>query len=135
MKQCIAGSQQAFSLIELLIVIAIIGILAAVCYPSYQQYVLRTYRTEATTTLLQLANNQEHYLADHGSYTADLALLGGVYSSRYSFEVLLTEQNQAFELRALTQGPQQADTSCSLFTLNHLGQRNQLSPQTLSCWD
>ncbi|GAB57871.1 type IV pilin protein [Rheinheimera nanhaiensis] len=135
MRRSKPGKQHAFSLIELLIVIAIIGILAAVSYPSYQQYVLRTYRTEATTTLLQLANNQAHYLADHGSYTADLAVLGAASSSRYTFEVLLSEQNQAYEIRALAQGPQQADAPCSLFTLNHLGQRNQLSPQTLSCWD
>ena len=135
MKWSKPGQQYAFSLMELLIVIAIIGILTAICYPSYQHYVQRTYRTEATTTLLQLANNQEHYLADHGSYTADLAVLGVASSSRYSFEVLLSEQNQAYELHALAQGPQQADTPCGLFTLNHLGQRNQSSPQTLSCWD
>lgn len=135
MKRIKPGWQRAFSLVELLIVIAIIGVLAAICYPSYQQYVLRTYRTEATTTLLQLANNQQHYLADYGSYTSDLAVLGGTSSSRYSFEVLLSEQNQAYELRALAQGVQQADISCSLFTLNHLGQRNQQSPQMQPCWD
>ena len=126
---------QGFSLTELLIVLAIIGILAALCYPSYQQYVLRSYRTEATTTLLQLANAQEHYLADHGSYAADLAALGAATTARYTFEITLSEQAHAFELRALAQGLQQADSSCSLFTLNHLGQRNQLAPDTLSCWD
>ncbi|WP_166838982.1 type IV pilin protein [Rheinheimera pleomorphica] len=128
-------TKQGFSLTELLIVLAIIGILVALCYPSYQQYVLRSYRTEATTALLQLANAQEHYLADHGSYAADLAELGAAATARYSFEIMLSEQAQAYELRALAQGLQQADSSCSLFSLNHLGQRNQLAPDTLNCWD
>ncbi|NYZ66145.1 prepilin-type N-terminal cleavage/methylation domain-containing protein [Endozoicomonas sp. SM1973] len=48
-----------FSLIELLIVIAIVGILAAVGYPSYQEYVMRSRRADAQSALMQMANAME----------------------------------------------------------------------------
>lgn len=124
-----------FSLIELLIVLAIIGILAAICYPSYQQYVLRSYRAEAISQLLQLANAQEQYLSDYGVYSADLAVLGVETSTRYQFSISVVDAPQEFELTAEAQGPQQADSECLLFTLNQRGQRNQQSPHTIACWD
>lgn len=124
-----------FSLIELLIVLAIIGILAAICYPSYQQYVLRSYRAEAISQLLQLANAQEQYLSDYGVYSADLAVLGVETSTRYQFSISVVDAPQEFELTAEAQGPQQADSECLLFTLNQRGQRNQQNRHTLACWD
>lgn len=124
-----------FSLIELLIAVVIVGILAAICYPSYQQYVLRSYRAEAISQLLQLANAQEQHLADYGVYSADLAVLGAKASERYQFKVNLSAAQQEFELTAQAQGLQQADSECPLFTLNHHGQRNSQEPQALVCWN
>ena len=124
-----------FSLIELLIVLAIVGILAAICYPSYQQYVLRSYRAEAISQLLQLANAQEQHLADYGAYSADLAVLGVKASERYTFNINLFAAQQEFELTAQAQGQQQADSECQLFTLNHLGQRNGQDLQAHACWN
>lgn len=131
-----ANRLAAFTLIELLIGIAIVGILVAICYPSYQQYVLRSYRSQAVTQLFQLANAQEQYLADHGSYTADLQSIGFVeVGARYRFQLTLTDASQGYLLAAQAQGLQQADTECLLFTLNHTGQRNPGQPQSLHCWE
>jgi type IV pilus assembly protein PilE len=124
-----------FSLIELLIVLAIVGILAAICYPSYQQYVLRSYRAEAISQLLLLANAQEQHLADYGVYSADLVALGVKASERYTFNINLFAAQQEFELTAHAQGQQQADSECQLFTLNHLGQRNGQDLQAQACWN
>jgi type IV pilus assembly protein PilE len=124
-----------FSLIELLIVLAIVGILAAICYPSYQQYVLRSYRAEAISQLLLLANAQEQHLADYGAYSTDLAVLGVKASERYTFNINLFAAQQEFELTAQAQGQQQADSECQLFTLNHLGQRNGEDLQAQACWN
>ena len=125
-----------FSLIELLIVIGIVGILAAICYPSYQQHVLRSYRSQAITQLFQLANAQEQYLADYGNYAADLQSLGlNEAVARYRFELTLTDGSQGYLLVAQAQGSQRADSECLLFALNHAGQRNPGQTQSLHCWE
>jgi type IV pilus assembly protein PilE len=127
-----------FSLLELLIALAIIGILAAICYPSYQQYVLKTYRAEAVAQLLQVANAQEHHLADYASYAPDMRALGisaADLPQRYKFSIAVSEDGQAFELTAVAQGAQLADSECTTLTLNQYGQRNAFSPQNRHCWD
>lgn len=128
-------AKSGFSLLELLIALAIIGILVAISYPAYQQYVLRSYRAEAISQLLQLANSQEQHLADYGVYSADLTVLGVKASARYEFNINLSAAQQEFELTAQAQGLQQADSECPLFTLNHYGQRNSQDPQALFCWN
>lgn len=130
-------TQAAFTLLEVMVTVAIVAILVSVCYPSYQQYVLRTYRSEATSQLHLLANAQEQYIADYGLYTADFSQLGWQspqQASRYHYRITLLHDNQGYQLTATAIGLQQADSDCPEFTLNHLGQRNVLSPQYLSCW-
>ena len=60
--------QNGFSLIELLIVIAIIGILAGIAYPNYQEYVARARRADAKTVLLENAQFLERFYTQNGTY-------------------------------------------------------------------
>ena len=62
-----------FTLIELMIVVAVMGILAAIAYPSYMDSVRKSRRADATSALLNLAARQERFYTEHNSYTNDLS--------------------------------------------------------------
>ncbi|MAD75263.1 MAG: TppA protein [Rheinheimera sp.] len=135
----VAIVRNGFTLIELMVAVAIVGILSAIAYPSYQQYVLKTHRAEASRVLLTAANIQERRLADYGFYTDNVAALGvasdGMTASgRYQLQVVLRDAG-SFTLEATARGPQTADTECLVFTLDHTGQRNRSLPSSLFCWD
>lgn len=129
---------RAFSLLEMLITLAILGILIAVSYPSYQQYVLRSYRAEAVSALLDLATKQEQWLLEQGRYSNQLTDLGLTQpvtaSGRFRIELEQAAPTQ-FLLRVKAQGPQTQDKACLQYSLNHFGQRNVGLTEALSCWD
>jgi type IV pilus assembly protein PilE len=68
--------QRGYTLIEILIVVAILGILAAVAIPSYRQNIIASNRSVAQAGLLDLANRQEQFYLDNRIYTGDLTDLG-----------------------------------------------------------
>src|SRR5712691_5309432 len=65
-----------FTLIELMITVAIIGVLAGIGYPSYLKYVARGNRSAAQGFMLEVTSRQERYLLDARQYAPDLATLG-----------------------------------------------------------
>lgn len=132
------ATQQAFSLIELLIVIALIGIVSAMAFPAYQHYLLRANRTSATTALIDLSARMQHYFLQHNHYTgATLALLGVPPSTENHLYLrqITVQSPTRYLLAALPQGKQTADTDCATFTYNELGQRGITGEGTAKqCW-
>lgn len=61
---------RGFTLIELMIVVAIISILGAIAYPSYQEYVRKSRRAEGRTALIELLQQQERYMTQNNTYLA-----------------------------------------------------------------
>lgn len=78
-----------FTLIELIVAVAIIGILTTVALPNYQRYVVRSNRVAAQAAMMDLANREQQYLLANRAYTNSLTTLGYVtpseVSSKYSF--------------------------------------------------
>lgn len=135
------------TLIELMLVVAIAAILAAITYPSYQQHVLRAHRTEAQALLLDAAAREERYFAQNGSYivaTGELARLGlprvtakGADSA--SGVYLLTveagsKEDGGYRLTATPQGTQAQDLHCAALSLNSLGARQSAAGDAADCW-
>ena len=77
----IRKNNQGFSLIELLIVVVIIGILAAIAIPQFSAYRAQGFNARASSDLRNLATAQEAYFAANASYTSNLADLTGFRQS------------------------------------------------------
>jgi type IV pilus assembly protein PilE len=69
-----------FTLIELMIVVVIVGILAAIAYPSYRNHILKGNRAGAEAFLMDAAQRQQQYFLDNRAYAPDLATLIGTAS-------------------------------------------------------
>lgn len=69
-------SVRGFTLIEVMIVVVIIGVLLAVALPGYQNSLEKGRRTDAKAALLDVANRQERFMLDNGTYTTNMADLG-----------------------------------------------------------
>ena len=128
---------KAFSLIELIIVLTITGTLAMLAMFAFQSYVLRSYRTEAVTFILNLANSQEQYYGNHGAYTDNFANLDSTADGlmpRYQLAIVLSEDAQNYEIIADAYGAQLEDVKCLHLSLNHVSQRNSNEQASQHCW-
>ncbi len=115
------NSEAGFTLIELMIAVAIIGILAAVAYPSYRDYVLRGQLVDATTGLSTMQADMERHFQDNRSYdtvgtfttpcaVAEAGRTFGSFVLSCSAKAATT-----FTLQAVGSGP----TAGFTFTVNH----------------
>lgn len=127
-----------FTLLELLIAVAVVGILGAVAYPAYVDFVQSSNRTEAQRELLRLANLQEQYFVDHRVYTDDMKNLGAASDpfttehSWYSIDATLANAGSTYKMTATAKGSQASDTHCAKFHINEIGQKTATSTD---CWE
>lgn len=137
-----AGPATGFSLTEMLIVVTIIGIIAAFALPNFTRQMQNTRRTDAVDSLIQVAAEQEKFYIDNNSYAADLAELGfasGKSGNGY-YTLTLTADDETFTATAkpVSDGPQAEDKTCAEFTLTQEGQRSAESQDgddtTVDCW-
>ena len=129
---------QGVTLIELLIVVVIVGILAAVAYPSYRDHVTRSKRTEAKAALLQIATNQERHYLNHSQYTMEMRKLGFPVDNNYltdseAYIVNVTSADASnFEAEAVYQEGGAEAGRCGRFVITGRGAKTS-GPEP-DCW-
>jgi type IV pilus assembly protein PilE len=123
-------------LVELLMTVGIVGILAAIAYPSYQRYVTRTHRTVAAACLSQYAQFMERFYTTNLTYLNAAPVMGcqseNDMNRRYTFAVTPSNDGRSFVARATPIGAQAAqDIACGVLSLDQAGGR---SPADSACW-
>jgi type IV pilus assembly protein PilE len=122
-----------FTLLELMITVAVIGILAAIGYPSYLDQIRKARRAEAQSLLMNIAARQQQMLLDTRSYAATVSALNitvpGTVQQTYGVAISVgTAAVPSFTATATPSGSQAAD-KCGAMSINQTGTK---SPS--SCW-
>jgi len=132
MKKKIKG----FTLVELMIVVAIIGILAAVAYPAYTGAVKKSQRADAIDSLLSLAGRMEEFYMNNDTYTGATVGAAGTVGSDQTSEglyILSISSTTAFAY-TLAATPVSADPECTTLTLDSLGRKGATGSAAGACW-
>ena len=125
-------SQQGFTLLELMISTAIIGILAGIAYPSYQSQVQASRRSDAIKALLATQLAEEKWRANNTAYTTTLTDLDiSATSPDGYYDISITAADAStYTISADPKGLQIHDTDCDPMTINHDGVKTPAS----GCW-
>lgn len=141
---------KGFTLIELMVVVAILGILLAIAIPNYREYIARGYRADAKSGLLQnvqfleryYTENNRYVAADNSALTLPFTVSTASGSTIYNISFKGTPTASTYVLQAVPVG-RQSDDKCGTFTLNNLGQKGVIISGSAStdqsviggCWN
>ena len=135
-----------FTLIELMIVVAIIGVLTLIALPSYESYLIRTHRAEGRKELMTLAAAQERFFTNCNTFAptiagaqSDCSGLGRGSSTPLTengyYQISLATTATGYTLTATPQGHQAKDADCATITLTDTGAKGFTGSGTAKqCW-
>ena len=142
-------TQRGVTLLELMMVVTVLGILAAIAVPSYRQYLLRANRTDAKTALMQLQAAQEKYYLQNNEYTNKILDappngLGLTDTTAHGFYKLRVELTKVGEVDAqgftafatpIDGAGQSDDKKCVEFSIDDAGTKKATGPLgDVACW-
>lgn len=135
--------QQGVTLVELMIVVAIIAVIATVGYPMYTEQMQKSRRSDARAALSTIVMAQERYFTVNNRYTANLGSLSidstlqGGSSSEAFYSLAVTAATTSFSVTATGRG-KQLDDACRSMTIDGLGVRSAADKNgtsiTDTCW-
>jgi type IV pilus assembly protein PilE len=142
--------QKGVTLLELMVVVAIIGIISAIAYPSYTQFVVKSKRATGSGMLLQIADRQQQYFLDNKRFATKFSSLGyasddmminddgmivSASNARRTYKIALSGATAAaYTIEAAPQlGQATNDTDCGTITLTSAGIKGQTGTGE-NCW-
>ena len=119
---CLFRNQQGLTLLELLLALAMLGLLTGLAWPNYQQQSIKSRRVEGQSSLMSLHVEQTRWYSIHNQYAQSFADLGWPAQSPHGhYRLEISEVNSAgYTLRALAQGSQAQDPQCAHLQLRQL---------------
>lgn len=138
---------RGFTLIEIMVTVAIVGILAAIAYPSYIEQVRKSRRADAKTALVTAAQTMERFFTEKNSYAAatagdaagstisDHAPADHAHADRtYNIALNPAPSATGFTITATRAGLQAGDTTCGDYALTNTGVKSVTVGTVASCW-
>lgn len=136
--------KNGFTLIELMIAVAIVGILAAIAYPTFSEHLYKSRRSDGQAALLNLATYMEHYYTENNSYTGATLTVGGTAGTLgvsntsvdgYYTLTISSLTATSYTLTATPTGTQAGDTTCTTLTLTNTNVKAATpAANSLTCW-
>ncbi len=130
---------RGFTLIELMITVAVLGIIVAIGYPAYTDQMRKTRRADAKAAIMDAASKMERFYTQFGRYSGTIANVGISATSPENFygiaATVTGAGSQTFTLTATRAGQQTGDV-CGNFTINQAQNRNVVSASlsAAQCW-
>jgi len=137
---------KGFTLIEILITIAIVGILASLAYSSYESSVQKSRRTDAKESLTRISAQQEKHILKFRQYSNNINDVGAATSPEGYYGITVAHSlngsacadGRCYTVTATAQGAQANDTTCAVFTMDSLGRKraqdNASTDTSDICW-
>lgn len=125
-----------FTLIEVMVVVAVISVLAAIAWPMFEEQSMKGRRANAIISLTRVSNELNKYFSDNETYV-DYSISAAATANLKNYTITLTELTaNTYTVTATPTGAQADDADCTTLTINHLGQKGYTgaAPSAARCW-